>query len=72
MSDLDRAWRARGTIAVADGVHGDRTVRSPSPRAAAIREQPSMLAKIPEIVDVEVPGTDWSKLAEMSVRDNGA
>ena len=34
---------------------------------AAIREQPSMLAKIPEIVNVEVPGTEWSKLAEMSV-----
>jgi hypothetical protein len=31
-----------------------------------------MLAKIPEIVNVEVPGTDWSKLAEMSVPDNGA
>jgi quinol monooxygenase YgiN len=35
---------------------------------AAIREQPSMLAAIPEIVNVEVPGTDWSQLAEMSVK----
>src|ERR1700730_7027542 len=35
---------------------------------AAIREQPPMLAKIPDIVNVEVPGGDWSKLAEMSVQ----
>jgi quinol monooxygenase YgiN len=34
---------------------------------AAIAEQPPMLAKVPEIVNVEVPGTDWSKLAEMSI-----
>ena len=34
---------------------------------AAIREQPSMLAGVPDIVNVEVPGTEWSKLAEMSV-----
>jgi quinol monooxygenase YgiN len=39
---------------------------------AAIREQPPMLAKIPEIVNVEVPGTDWSKLAEMSVPDSSS
>jgi quinol monooxygenase YgiN len=35
----------------------------------AIREQPSMLARVPEIVNVEVPGIDWPKLAEMSVPD---
>ena len=34
---------------------------------AAVREQPSMLARVPEIINVEVPGTAWSKLAEMSV-----
>jgi quinol monooxygenase YgiN len=33
---------------------------------AAIRELPTALAKIPEIVNVDVPGTDWSELAEMA------
>jgi quinol monooxygenase YgiN len=37
----------------------------------AIREQPALLAKIPQIVNVEVPGTDWSLLAEMAV-DEGS
>jgi quinol monooxygenase YgiN len=32
----------------------------------AIRELPAMLASVPDIVNVEVPGTEWSKLAEMS------
>jgi quinol monooxygenase YgiN len=39
---------------------------------AAIREQPSMLATVPDIVNVEVPGTEWSKLAEMSVPDSSS
>ena len=34
---------------------------------AAIKQQPAMLAKTPDIVNVEIPGTEWSKLAEMSV-----
>ena len=34
---------------------------------AAMQRIPSMLVKVPEIVNVEVPGTEWSKLAEMSV-----
>lgn len=34
---------------------------------AAMQRIPSMLVKVPEIVNVEVPGTQWSKLAEMSV-----
>jgi quinol monooxygenase YgiN len=33
----------------------------------AIREQPALLARIPQIVNVEVPGTEWSLLAEMAV-----
>ena len=33
----------------------------------ALKEQPAMLAKIPDIINVEIPGTEWSKLAEMSV-----
>lgn len=34
---------------------------------AAVRDLPSLLAKIPDIVNVEVPATEWSKLAEMSL-----
>jgi quinol monooxygenase YgiN len=35
----------------------------------AIREAPSMLAKTPEILYAEIPGTEWSSLVEMSVPD---
>lgn len=35
----------------------------------AVRELPAMLTGVPKIVNVEVPGTDWSALAEMSVPD---
>ena len=38
----------------------------------AVTEQPSLLAAVPDIVNVEVPGTEWSKLAEMAVPDRGA
>lgn len=38
----------------------------------AVTEQPSMLASVPDIVNVEVPGTEWSKLAEMSVPESNA
>ena len=38
---------------------------------AAIRELPEFLALIPEIVNVEVPGTEWSELAEMALPDRG-
>ena len=34
--------------------------------ASAIRELPSLLARVPDIVNVEVPGTEWSELAEMA------
>jgi quinol monooxygenase YgiN len=33
----------------------------------AISELPSMLVEVPDIVNVDVPGTAWSKLAEMAV-----
>jgi quinol monooxygenase YgiN len=36
----------------------------------ATRQMPSMLAKIPQIVNVEVPGTEWSELAELSAEDS--
>jgi quinol monooxygenase YgiN len=34
----------------------------------AIKEMPPMLVEVPDIINVEVPGTEWAKLAEMSVR----
>ena len=37
----------------------------------AVTDTPSMLVRTPDIVNVEVPGTDWSKLTEMSVPDGG-
>ncbi len=33
----------------------------------AIRQTPPMLARTPEIIYADVPGTEWSPLAEMSV-----
>ena len=36
---------------------------------SAINQLPPMLARIPEIINVEVPGTEWSELAEMSGLD---
>jgi quinol monooxygenase YgiN len=39
----------------------------------AIAQLPAMLAETPEIINVEVPGTTWSPIAEMSVpeQDSG-
>lgn len=39
---------------------------------AAIEELPMMLTGVPEIVNIEVPGTEWSKLGEMSVPDTSS
>ncbi|GAC1396514.1 MAG: putative quinol monooxygenase [Chloroflexota bacterium] len=39
---------------------------------AAVRELPPVLARVPEIVNVEVPGTEWSQLGEMSVPGNNS
>ena len=36
---------------------------------AAVKDQPTMLARVPEIINVEVPGTSWAQLAEMSIPD---
>lgn len=38
----------------------------------AMSELPSLLLETPDIVNVEVPGTDWSKLAELSVPDGSS
>lgn len=35
----------------------------------ATREMPPLLQKTPDIINVEVPGTEWSKLGEMAVED---
>jgi quinol monooxygenase YgiN len=35
--------------------------------AAATRELPAMLVETPQVINVEVPGTDWSELGEMAV-----
>lgn len=33
----------------------------------AIRELPPLLEQVPDIINVEVPGSEWSKLGEMSL-----
>lgn len=37
-----------------------------------MREAPSMLVATPEILYAEIPGTQWSPLAEMAVSENGS
>jgi quinol monooxygenase YgiN len=49
-----------------DGAAGGAHVGSDHFRAA-MTELPTWLAKTPEIVNVEVPGTEWSTLGEMTV-----
>jgi quinol monooxygenase YgiN len=53
-----------------DGDAGAAHVRTEHFKAA-IRELPAFLAETPEIVNVEVPGTEWSQLAEMALPDRG-
>lgn len=36
----------------------------------AVRQAPPMLARTPEIIYADVPGGEWSPLAEMSVPEN--
>lgn len=38
----------------------------------AVRDMPALLVRTPDIVNVEVPGTEWSKLTEMSVPEGPA
>lgn len=38
----------------------------------AISDLPPMLVGIPDIINVEVPGTEWSKLAEMALPDSAS
>lgn len=37
---------------------------------AATRDLPSLLVRTPDIVNVEVPGTEWSRLTELAVPDS--
>jgi quinol monooxygenase YgiN len=48
-----------------DGEAGGAHVRTEHFKTAMV-EMPEMLVEVPYIVNVEVPGTAWSKLAEMA------
>lgn len=37
----------------------------------ATRDLPALLAHTPEVINVEVPGTEWSELGEMKVPSGG-
>lgn len=52
-----------------DADAGAAHVRSEHFRKATI-DMPPMLVRTPDIVNVEVPGTSWSKLTEMAVPDS--
>ena len=52
-----------------DGEAGGAHVQSDHFKQA-LRDMPALLVRTPDIVNVEVPGTDWSRLAEMSVPDS--
>jgi quinol monooxygenase YgiN len=36
---------------------------------AAMARLPDLLVDVPQIINVEVPGNEWSRLAEMQLRD---
>jgi quinol monooxygenase YgiN len=36
----------------------------------AMAQLPDWLADIPEIINVEVPGTEWSRMAELKLRED--
>jgi quinol monooxygenase YgiN len=38
----------------------------------AVRQAPPMLVDTPHVLYVEMPGTEWAELAEMSVPDGGS
>jgi quinol monooxygenase YgiN len=37
----------------------------------AMEQLPPLLTSVPKIINVEVPGTEWSELAEMAAQDGG-
>jgi quinol monooxygenase YgiN len=54
------------TEAFRDGDAGGEHVSSDHFKAAT-RELPSMLLETPQVINVEVPGTEWSELGVMAV-----
>jgi quinol monooxygenase YgiN len=52
----------------ADGAAGSEHVNSDHFKAAMAR-LPDWLSDVPQIINVEVPGNEWSRLAEMQLRD---
>jgi quinol monooxygenase YgiN len=53
-----------------DGAAGQTHVNSVHFRTA-MAELPKWLSDVPEIVNVEVPGQGWSRLAEMQIEADG-
>ncbi len=49
-----------------DGAAGQAHVKS-AHFQAAMAELPKWLSDVPEIVNVEVPGQGWSRMAEMQI-----
>jgi len=54
-----------------DGAAGQTHVNSDHFRAA-MAELPKWLSDVPEIVNVEIPGQGWSRMAEMHVEADGS
>jgi quinol monooxygenase YgiN len=55
--------------AFADGKAGEAHVGSDHFKAA-MDWMPAVVADVPEIINVEVPGTGWSRMAEIIPRDH--
>jgi quinol monooxygenase YgiN len=53
-----------------DGAAGESHVNTDHFKAAMAR-LPQLLAEVPEIVNVEVPGNGWSRMAEVQVDGTG-
>lgn len=54
-----------------DGETGAEHVNSEHFKRAT-REMPAMLARTPQIVNFEVPGSEWSQLTEMAVPEGNS
>lgn len=54
-----------------DGQAGAAHVQSDHFKQAT-RNTPALLVETPQVINVEVPGTEWSPLTEMSVPDSNA
>lgn len=54
-----------------DGQAGIEHVQSEHFKTAT-QETPRFLTRTPDIINVEVPGTEWSRLGEMEVREDSS